>query len=259
MAVQIPYRRSGTPLNLLIDSTGVKFRGDGEWPVHKHGPLRRRQWRKVHIAADTGAGEVRGVEFTSSRQRDSPLLRELLMQIPDGEEIATVAADGACDTWRCHAAIIERGADAVIRGCPICLRGGSSDHRPPLRQMVMQGSWLCRGVDICLEHNHLLVPLWQATTPIERENTGARLSEIWPDLRNGRLDQEPIPPTSYDHWLDTRLSRLTDPSWLASLSSLPSPSAVCSGRSFGVFRTCPRMIAKPRQPAFILPLAARRR
>ncbi|MBL3573496.1 hypothetical protein JMK10_18750 [Rhodovulum sulfidophilum] len=59
------------------------------------------------------------------------------------------------------------------------------------------------------------MPLWRATTPIERENIGARLSEIWPDLRDGRLDQEPITPTSYNHWLDTRLSSLTDPNWLA--------------------------------------------
>ncbi|BAQ68667.1 transposase [Rhodovulum sulfidophilum] len=114
IAVQIPYRRFGTPLNLRIDSTGVKFRGDGEWQERKHGPLRRRQWRKVHIAADTGTGEVRSVEFTSSRQGASPLLPEWLMQIHEDEEIATVTADGACDTRRCHAAIIERGADAVI-------------------------------------------------------------------------------------------------------------------------------------------------
>ncbi|WP_337248510.1 hypothetical protein [Rhodovulum sulfidophilum] len=52
--------------------------------MRKHGPLRRRQWRKVHIGADTGAGEVRSVEFTSSRQGASPLLPELLMQIPQG-------------------------------------------------------------------------------------------------------------------------------------------------------------------------------
>jgi len=114
IAVQIPFRRSGAPLNLLIDSTGVKFRGDGEWQVRKHGPSRRRQWRKVHIALDTQTGDVRAVEFTSSRQGDSPLLPELLSQIPEGEEITTVTADGAYDTRRCHAAIIERGADAVI-------------------------------------------------------------------------------------------------------------------------------------------------
>jgi len=114
IGVQIPYRRTGRPLNLLIDSTGVKFRGDGEWLTRKHGSSRRRQWRKVHIAMDTETGDIRAVEFTSSRQGDSPLLPDLLSQIPEGEEIATVTADGAYDTRRCHAAIIEHGADAVI-------------------------------------------------------------------------------------------------------------------------------------------------
>ena len=63
---------------------------------------------------DTETGDIRAVEFTSSRQGDSPLLPELLAQIPEGEEIATVTADGAYDTRRCHTAIIERGGDAVI-------------------------------------------------------------------------------------------------------------------------------------------------
>ena len=31
LAVQIPYRRADGPLNLLVDSTGIKFLGDGEW------------------------------------------------------------------------------------------------------------------------------------------------------------------------------------------------------------------------------------
>lgn len=103
----------------------------------------------------------------------------------------------------------------VMRGCPICLRGRSRDQRPPLQQMVMQGSWLCRGVDVCLEHSHVLVPLWREPALSAREDIAAHLTKIWPDLRDGRLDQDPITATPYDHWLDTRLSRLTDPSWLA--------------------------------------------
>ena len=90
------------------------FRGDGEWLARKHGPSRRRQWRKVHIAMDTETGDIRAVEFTSSCQGDSPLLPDLLSQIPEGEEIATVTTDGPYDTRRCHAAIIARGAHAVI-------------------------------------------------------------------------------------------------------------------------------------------------
>ena len=114
VTIQIPFRRSGAPLNLLVDSTGVKMRGDGEWQVRKHGPGRRRQWRKVHLAMDAATGDIRGVEFTSSREGDSPVLPDLLDQIPPDEQIGTVTADGAFDTRRCHSAITKRGATAII-------------------------------------------------------------------------------------------------------------------------------------------------
>ena len=114
VTIQVPYRRSGGNLNLLVDSTGVKVRGDGEWQVRKHGPGRRRQWRKVHLAMDTATGDIRAVEVTPSREGDSPVLPDLLDQIPQDQPIGTVTADGAYDTRRCHTAIIERGGTAII-------------------------------------------------------------------------------------------------------------------------------------------------
>ncbi len=114
VSIQIPYRRSGCPLNLLVDSTGVKVLGDGEWQARKHGLSRRRQWRKVHLAMDAVTGDVRAVEFTSSHQGDSPVLSDLLAQIPADQAIGTVTADGAYDTRRCHTALVERGATAII-------------------------------------------------------------------------------------------------------------------------------------------------
>ena len=114
LAVHIPYRRAAGPLNLLVDSTGIKFLGDGEWQVRKHGAQGRRQWRKVHLAMDAATSDIRAVEFTPSRDGDSPVLPELLDQIPDDEEIGTVTGDGAYDTRRCHTAIVERRATAVI-------------------------------------------------------------------------------------------------------------------------------------------------
>ncbi len=114
LAVQIPYRRADGPLNLLVDSTGIKFLGDGEWQARKHGPQGRRQWRKVHLAMDTATSDIRAVEFTPSRDGDSPVLPDLLDQIPEDEPISTVTADGAYDTRRCHTAIIERQATAII-------------------------------------------------------------------------------------------------------------------------------------------------
>ena len=114
LAVQIPYRRADGPLNLLVVSTGIEFLGDGEWQARKHGIQGRRQWRKVHLAMDTATSDIRAVEFTPSSDGDSPVLPELLGQIPGGEEIGTVTADGASDTRRCHTAIVDRKATAII-------------------------------------------------------------------------------------------------------------------------------------------------
>ena len=114
VTVQIPYRRSGGNLNLLVDSTGVTMRGDGEWQARKHGPGRRRQWRKVHLAMDAATGDICAVEFTSSQTGDSPVLPDLLAQIPADQPIGTITADGAYDTRKCHTAIAERDATAII-------------------------------------------------------------------------------------------------------------------------------------------------
>ncbi len=114
ITVQISNRRAPGPLNLLVDSTGIKFLGDGEWLARKHGTQRRRQYRKVHLAMDTATGDIRAVEFTSSDKGDSPVLPHLLDQIPPDEQIGTVTGDGAFDTRRCHSAILERGGTAII-------------------------------------------------------------------------------------------------------------------------------------------------
>ena len=76
----------------------IKFLGDGEWQARKHGVQGRRQWRKVHLAMDTATSAIGAVEFIPGTDGDSPVLPELLGQIPEGEDIGTVTADGACDT-----------------------------------------------------------------------------------------------------------------------------------------------------------------
>ena len=93
---EVPQGRAGGHLNLLVDSTGATVRGEGEGQGRKHGPSCRRPWRKVHLAMEVATGEVRAVEVTPSPTGDSPVLPDLLEQIPPGgEPIGTVTADGA--------------------------------------------------------------------------------------------------------------------------------------------------------------------
>ncbi len=112
--VNLPYRGGTGPLNLLIDSTGIKAEGEGEWNARKHGGPKRRIWRKIHIGIDEETLEVRAVEVTTSNIGDAPMLPELLKQVPSDQDIGSVTADGAYDTRKCHDAIAERNAHAVI-------------------------------------------------------------------------------------------------------------------------------------------------
>ena len=114
LAVIIPFRGSQGPLHLLIDSTGIKVEGEGEWNARKRGGQKRRVWRKIHIGIDEQTLEVRAVDVTSNDVGDAPMLPELLNQIPLDQEIANITADGAYDTRKCQDAIAERGAAAVI-------------------------------------------------------------------------------------------------------------------------------------------------
>ncbi len=114
LPVAIPYLGSPGSLHLLIDSTGIKAEGEGEWNARKHGGPKRRLWRKIHIGIDEQTLEIRAIEVTSSSIGDAPILPDLLNQIPPDQEIGSVTGDGAYDTRKCHDAIAARNANAVI-------------------------------------------------------------------------------------------------------------------------------------------------
>lgn len=114
LQVTLTYQRRREALHLLVDSTGIKMLGEGEWKRKKHGADYRRQWRKVHLGIDAQTLEVRAIEITANSVGDAPMLPALLEQIPPEETLASVGADGAYDTKACHAAIASRGASALI-------------------------------------------------------------------------------------------------------------------------------------------------
>ena len=58
-------RRNGEPLHLLVDSTGLKLCGAGEWLVEKHGAKTRRSWRKLHIGLDADTGQIVAAALTA--------------------------------------------------------------------------------------------------------------------------------------------------------------------------------------------------
>ncbi|EPX1125608.1 IS5 family transposase, partial [Acinetobacter baumannii] len=112
--IAISYQKSSDGLHLLVDSTGLKFLGEGEWKRKKHEPEYRCQWRKLHIGIDAETLQIRAVQLTINNVSDSQVLGDLLDQIPLNEQIDSVYTDGAYDTKHCRQVILDRDAHAVI-------------------------------------------------------------------------------------------------------------------------------------------------
>ena len=112
--IAISYQKSSNGLHLLVDSTGLKFLGEGEWKRKKHQPEYRRQWRKLHIVIDAETLQIRAIQLTTNNVSDSQVLGDLLDQIPQDEQIDSVYTDGAYDTKKCRQVIADRQAHAVI-------------------------------------------------------------------------------------------------------------------------------------------------
>ncbi len=108
LAVNIPYRGSKGPLHLLIDSTGIKVAGEGEWHARKHGGAKRRVWREIHLGIDEQTLEIRAVEITGSHIGD----------------VEPVSATGSSEP--------ARGAARSARPDP----GGSGDRQRHVRWRV---------------------------------------------------------------------------------------------------------------------------
>lgn len=114
LSVTIGAQPTTTGLHLLVDSTGIKMLGEGEWKTKKHGANYHRQWRKVHLGIDAATLEIRAIEVTNNATGDAPMLPCLLDQIPTDEIVASVSGDGAYDTKGWQKAIAKRGAQAII-------------------------------------------------------------------------------------------------------------------------------------------------
>ncbi|QIK38700.1 IS5 family transposase [Caldichromatium japonicum] len=99
-------------MHVLIDSTGLKVFGEGEWKVGLHGASKRRTGRQIRLAMDEREKDIIGIEVTTADWGDSEMLPDLLAQAEG--EVAQVSADGADDTHACHRAIAEGGAQAAI-------------------------------------------------------------------------------------------------------------------------------------------------
>ncbi len=114
-ALEVPRPRSGPaagPVHLLVDSTGLRLCGAGEWQEEKHGTRRRRSWRKLHIGVDADTGRIVASALTTNDVDDASQAGPLLDRIEG--PVASFTADGAFDRDDVYAEVAARHPDAAV-------------------------------------------------------------------------------------------------------------------------------------------------
>lgn len=125
------------PRHLVIDSTGLKVYGEGEWKARQHGVSKRRTWRKLHLALDPDTGEITATELTDNATDDASQVEPLLDET-DGP-VECVGGDGAYDKWKSYRAIEDVGARPVIppqRNAKIKRHGNTKGPRLPRDEAI---------------------------------------------------------------------------------------------------------------------------
>jgi hypothetical protein len=104
------------PLHLVIDSSGLKVYGEGEWKVRQHGVSKRRTWRKIlHLAVDETSGQILAQRLTDKDIDDASQLVDLVEDVSQaGVEVKKVGADGAYDTFEVYQSLIKAQIEPII-------------------------------------------------------------------------------------------------------------------------------------------------
>jgi hypothetical protein len=109
LAQSLARAQARGPVQVVIDATGLKVHGTGEWLAEAHGERGRRSWRKLHLAVDADTGAILASELTTPETGDASQVSPLLAQIPG--PIASVTADGAYDGEPVYRAVAEHQPD----------------------------------------------------------------------------------------------------------------------------------------------------
>jgi Transposase DDE domain len=136
LQVALPRPVKDQALHVVVDATGCKVYGEGEWKVRQHGISKRRTWRKLHVAVDEATGEIAAAVLTTNDVADSIVLPHLLEQVE--EPIQQLSGDGGYDKRLCYDTLRERQKEQGVplkvaipprRGARIWQHGNSQQER----------------------------------------------------------------------------------------------------------------------------------
>src|SRR3954463_1730718 len=189
-ALEVPRPRSGSnadagreavPVHLLVDSTGLKLCGPGEWLIEKHGTKMRRSWKTLHLGVDADTGQIVAAVVTGCEADDGAQVGPLLDQVTG--PVASVTGDGAYDQDGVYTSVSERHPDAAIIVPPraTAVPSTRAESAPTQRDRHLQ---------LIAEHGRMA---WQKASGYNRralaEATIGRFKRVIGDGLRSRTDQ----------------------------------------------------------------------
>ena len=111
LAVHLSKRKKNVR-HLVVDSTGLKLYGEGEWKMRKHGKSKRRVWRKIHLSVDSESGEIQAGAMSEAGVSDAEALTAMLKEID--QQIENFSGDGAYDKRSVYDDIQKHSPDCRI-------------------------------------------------------------------------------------------------------------------------------------------------
>jgi hypothetical protein len=132
--LEVPRPKAGSePVHLLVDSTGLRLCGPGEWLEEKHGTKRRRAWRVLHLATDADTGQIVASVLTDRDADDGSQVGPLLDRI-DGP-VGSFTGDGAYDREDVYAEVAARhpDADVIVPPRSSAVPSGTAETAPTRR------------------------------------------------------------------------------------------------------------------------------
>ena len=112
LGVSLDVRQAQGPIDVVVDSTGLKVFGEGEWKVRQHGVGKRRTWRKLHLTVDPATQEIVAELLTENSGHDADQVKPLLNQVD--RPVKKFYGDGAYDKWKVYDQLAEGAVTPII-------------------------------------------------------------------------------------------------------------------------------------------------
>jgi len=139
IGISLDVSKHTGPIDVVVDSTGLKVFGEGEWKMRNHGKSKRRTWRKLHLAVNPETQEIEAEVLTENSGHDADQVEDLLDQIT--APMDAFYGDGAYDQWKVYGTLETKGIRPIIpprRNAKIKQHGNSSGSPLPRDLAIRQ-------------------------------------------------------------------------------------------------------------------------